>query len=74
MESVMQQIKRKGTLSVYNVLKNIRGQRMKMVQTEVSCTLYYVHYQACWHLPTVVTYCKRAVCGYLQAQYIYVHL
>ena len=35
LDSVMQQIKREGTLSVFNVLKNLRGQRMKMVQTKV---------------------------------------
>ena len=45
LDTVMQQIKREGTLSVFNVLKNLRGQRMKMVQTKVnymithSCTL-----------------------------------
>ena len=37
LDSVMQQIKREGTLSVFNLLKNLRGQRMKMVQTKVSC-------------------------------------
>ena len=35
LDSVMQQIKREGTLSVFNLLKNLRGQRMKMVQTKV---------------------------------------
>ena len=35
LDSVMQQIKREGTLSVFNFLKNLRGQRMKMVQTKV---------------------------------------
>ena len=36
LDTVMQQMKNKGTLSIYNVLKNVRGQRMKMVQTTVS--------------------------------------
>ena len=39
LDSVMQQIKREGTLSVFNMLKNVRGQRMKLVQTQASCTL-----------------------------------
>ena len=36
LDRVMQQMKREGTLSIYNILKGMRGQRMKMVQTEVS--------------------------------------
>ena len=39
LDSVMQQIKGEGTLSVFRLLKNIRGQRMKMVQTKVRCAL-----------------------------------
>ena len=35
LDRVMQQMKREGTLSIYNILKGIRGQRMKMVQTQV---------------------------------------
>ena len=35
LDSVMQQMKREGTLSVFNQLKNLRMQRMKMVQTMV---------------------------------------
>ena len=35
LDTVMQQMKNEGTLSIYNVLKNVRGQRMKMVQTKV---------------------------------------
>ena len=35
LDMVMQQMKREGTLSVYNHLRNMRGQRMKMVQTQV---------------------------------------
>ena len=36
LDHVMQQMKREGTLSIYNILKGMRGQRMKMVQTEVA--------------------------------------
>ena len=36
LDTVMQQIKNEGTLSIYNVLKNVRDQRMKMVQTKVT--------------------------------------
>ena len=56
LDSVMQQIKREGTLSVFNVLKNVRGQRMKMVQTKVnymttpSCTLSDIVYTTCVYL------------------------
>ena len=35
LDMVMQEMSREGTLSVYNHLKNMRGQRMKMVQTLV---------------------------------------
>ena len=35
LDRVMQQMKREGTLSIYNILKGMRGQRMKMVQTQV---------------------------------------
>ena len=35
LDHVMQQMKREGTLSIYNILKGMRGQRMKMVQTQV---------------------------------------
>ena len=35
LDTVMQQMKNEGTLSIYNVLKNVRDQRMKMVQTKV---------------------------------------
>ena len=40
LDRVMQQMKREGTLSIYNILKAMRGQRMKMVQTQVD--LYYI--------------------------------
>ena len=46
LDSVMQQIKREGTLSVFNVLKNLRGQRMKMVQTKVN----YMTTPSCIHV------------------------
>ena len=36
LDTVIQQIKNEGTLSIYNVLKNVRDQRMKMVQTKVT--------------------------------------
>ena len=36
LDRVMQQMKREGTLSIYNILKGMRGQRMKMVQTQVT--------------------------------------
>ena len=36
LDTVMQQMKREGTLSVYNHLRNMRTQRMKLVQTQVS--------------------------------------
>ena len=39
LDSVMQQIKRERTLGVFNLLKNVQRQRMKMVQAKVSCTL-----------------------------------
>ena len=35
LDHVMQQMKIEGTLSIYNILKGMRGQRMKMVQTQV---------------------------------------
>ena len=35
LDIVMQQMKREGTLSVYYHLKNMRKQRMKLVQTKV---------------------------------------
>ena len=35
LDLVMQQLKVEGTLSIYNHLKTVRGQRMKMVQTKV---------------------------------------
>ena len=43
LDTVMQQIKNEGTLSIYNVLKNVRGQRMKMVQTKVVCLTWLWH-------------------------------
>ena len=36
LDSMMQQLKNEGTLSIYNFLNNMREQRMKMVQTKVS--------------------------------------
>ena len=45
LDTVMQKIKREGTLSVFNVLKNLRGQRMKMVQTKVN----YMTTPSCIH-------------------------
>ena len=36
LDRVMQQMKREGTLSIYNILRGMRGQRMKMVQTQVT--------------------------------------
>ena len=39
LDCVMQQMKREGTLSVFKHFKNLRTQRMKMVQTQVSCHL-----------------------------------
>ena len=39
LDHVMQQMKREGALSIYSTLKDIRGQRMKMVHTEVSSIL-----------------------------------
>ena len=44
LDTVMQQIKNEGTLSIYNVLKNVRGQRMKMVQTKVTRIATYNAY------------------------------
>ena len=41
LDTVMLQIKREATLSVFNLLKNVRSQRMKMVQTKVSYTLLH---------------------------------
>ena len=35
----MQQMKREGSVSIYNILKGIRGQRMRMVQTQVLVSL-----------------------------------
>ena len=40
LDRVMQQMKREGTLSIYNILKAMRGQRMKMVQTQVYVARY----------------------------------
>ena len=40
LDRVMQQMKREGTLSIYNILKGMRGQRMKMVQTQVYVARY----------------------------------
>lgn len=36
LDYAMQQMKREGSVSIYNILKGIRGQRMKMVHTQVS--------------------------------------
>ena len=44
LDTVMQQIKNEGTLSIYNVLKNVRDQRMKMVQTKVNRIATYNAY------------------------------
>ena len=44
LDTVMQQIKNEGTLSIYNVLKNVRDQRMKMVQTKVTRIATYNAY------------------------------
>ena len=37
LDSMMQQMKREGTLSLHSFLKSMRGQRMKLVQTQVTC-------------------------------------
>ena len=42
LDHVMQQMKREGTLSIYNILKGMRGQRMKMVQTQVTLEFYLI--------------------------------
>ena len=42
LDRVMQQMKREGTLSIYNILKGMRGQRMKMVQTQVTLEFYLI--------------------------------
>ena len=42
LDRVMQQMKREGTLSSYNILKGMRGQRMKMVQTQVTLNIIMV--------------------------------
>ena len=44
LDTVMQQMKNEGTLSIYNVLKNVRDQRMKMVQTKVTRIATYNAY------------------------------
>ena len=44
LDTVMQQIKNEGTLSIYNVLRNVRDQRMKMVQTKVTRIATYNAY------------------------------
>ena len=44
LDTVMQQIKNEGTLSIYNVLKNVRAQCMKMVQTKVTRIATYNAY------------------------------
>ena len=44
LDTVMQQMKNEGTLSIYNVLKNVRDQRMKMVQTTVTRIATYNAY------------------------------
>ena len=44
LDTVMQQMKNEGTLSIYNVLKNVRDQRMKMVQTKVTKIATYNAY------------------------------
>ena len=62
LDSVMQQIKREGTLSVFNLLKNVRGQRMKMVQTKVSFTLHIIHCLFCHHLLTFFVCCIEGFC------------
>ena len=36
LDYAMQQMKREESVSIYNILKGIRGQRMKMVHTQVS--------------------------------------
>ena len=39
LDYAMQQMKREGSVSIYNILKGIRGQRMRMVQTQVLVSL-----------------------------------
>ena len=39
LDAMMQQMRSEGSLSVYQFLRNMRGQRMKMVQTQVCQTL-----------------------------------
>ena len=41
LDLTMQQMRSQGTLSVFQYLKNMRTQRMKMVQTLVSVQLYW---------------------------------
>ena len=49
LDHVMQQMKREGTLSIYNILKGMRGQRMKMVQTEVAVLMCDWSLNICIH-------------------------
>ena len=48
LDSVMQQLSLEGTLSIYNPLKIVRGQRMKMVQTKVNYCLYSFYAYSCY--------------------------
>ena len=44
LDTVMQQMKNEGTLNIYNILQNVRDQRMKMVQTKVTRIATYNAY------------------------------
>ena len=61
----MQQMKREGTLSVFKHFKNLRTQRMKMVQTQVSCHL--IENRVSYKCFTIIHFV------FLQTQYAFIH-
>ena len=64
----MQEMKREGTLSVFKHFKNLRTQRMKMVQTQVSCHLIEIE----CHINVLYIY-NTIHCIFLQTQYAFIH-
>ena len=57
LDSVMQQLSLEGTLSIYNLLKIVRGQRMKMVQTKVNYCLYSFYAYSCYLITLLYIMC-----------------